>query len=413
MIRERLCIGVFLLLVMSTTGIEGQELALHEGDRVVFYGDSITAQRLYTRFAEDFVLTRYPQMHISFWNSGVPGDTVDGGYTGNMPTRLKRDVVPHQPTVVTIMLGMNDGYYMDFNPKYLDVFKGGYSKLLDGLQGETPSPRITLISPTPYDEVTHGTEFAHYNETVSHYSSAVKELAASSHFGLSDFNKVETDLLNAGLRKNKSLAALLILDRIHPAEASHWVLAAALARSWGVSPIVSNVRLDAALGKTLTAENTQVSDLKVSDGRLGWTQTDNALPLPLPLDDGMIQYVLSISDLADMDRQLLCVKSLQAARYTLKIDGKKISSFTREQLSTGVNLALYATPMESQAKDVDGIELKRARLDEAHFIIAIENPKIANDADATRAIAAKDAALAAEQRETAQPKPHQFELSPE
>jgi len=53
---------------------------------------------------------------------------------------------------------MNDGYYMDFNPKYLEVFKSGYGKLLDGLQGESPAPRITLISPTPYDEVTHGTE---------------------------------------------------------------------------------------------------------------------------------------------------------------------------------------------------------------------------------------------------------------
>jgi len=57
---------------------------------------------------------------------------------------------------------------------------------------------------------------------------------------------------------------------------------------------------------------------------------------------------------------------------------------------------------KAQARGVDGIELKRTRLDEAHFILAIENPKISNDADATRAIEAKDAALAAEQRAAAQ-----------
>jgi len=413
MIRERWWIGVLVLLTISATGSGGQEFALHEGDRVVFYGDSITAQRLYTRFVEDFVLTRYPQMHISFSNAGVPGDTVYGGYTGDVPTRLARDVLPHQPTVVTLMLGMNDGYYMDFNPKYLEVFKDGYRKLLDSLQGETPAPRITLITPTPYDEVTHGTEFAHYNETVSHYSGAVKELAVASHLGFTDFNQVETELLNGGLRKDSSLAALLVPDRIHPAEASHWVMAAAIARSWGLSPMVSSVQLDAALGGTDAAENTQVSDLRVSDGKLNWMQIDKALPLPLALDDGMIRFVMSISDLAEMDRQLLRVKGLAAPRYALKIDGKKIASFTREELSSGVNLALYATPMENQAKGVDGIELKRARLDEAHFILAIEDPKVVNDADAARAMVAKDAALAAEQRNAAQPKPHHFELSPE
>jgi lysophospholipase L1-like esterase len=412
MIRERLGIALLALMAIGMRS-RAQELALHDGDRVVFYGDSITAQRLYTRFVEDFVLTRYPRMHVTFWNAGIPGDTVYGGYTGDMPTRLKRDVLPHQPTEVTIMLGMNDGYYMAFNQKYLDVYKDGYRKLLDALQSGLPATRVTLLSPTPYDEITHGAEFANYNQVVSRHSTFVKELAAPSHLGFSDFNQAVTNLLNSGAGKNAALAALLVPDRIHPAEASHWIMAATLARSWGLSPIVSSLRLDAATGKTVAAENTQVADLKVLDGKLQWTQTDSALPLPLQLDDAMIQFVLSISDLAAMDRQLLCVSGLLAPRYALKIDQKKIASFTREELASGVNLALFATPMESHAKGVDGIELKRTRLDEAHFILALEDPKVANDANAASALAAKDAALALEQRSEAQPKPHSFELSPE
>jgi len=50
-------------------------------------------------------------------------------------------------------------------------------------------------------------------------------------------------------QKNTSLAALLVPDRIHPSEASHWVMAAALARTWGVSPIISSVEIDAAVQK--------------------------------------------------------------------------------------------------------------------------------------------------------------------
>ena len=413
MIREHLLIALLALLAMSRSRSYGQEVTLHDGDRVVFYGDSITAQRLYTRFMEDFVLTRDPQLHVTFWNAGIPGDTVNGGYTGDMPTRLKRDLLPHQPTVITIMLGMNDGYYMAFNQKYLDVYEEGYRKLLDAVRSGAPAARVTLISPTPYDEVTHGTEFAGYNEVISRHSGFVRELAESSRLGFSDFNQVETDLLIGGKQKDSPLAALLIPDRIHPAEASHWVLAAALAHSWGLSPVVSSVQLDATLGRASAAENTQVTDLTVKDGTLQWTQTDNALPLPLQLDDGMIQFVLSISGLGAMDQQLLRVNGLPAARYTLEIDGKKIASFAREQLAAGVNLALYATPMENQAKGVDGIEIKRTRLDEARFLLTIEDPKTGNDVETLRALEAKDAALAMEQRRLAQPKPHHFELSPE
>jgi hypothetical protein len=173
------------------------------------------------------------------------------------------------------------------------------------------------------------------------------------------------------------------------------------------------VQLDAVNGRIIAIENTKVTDLNANSGTLQWTQTDNALPLPLPLDDEMVQFVLDISDLAAMDRQLLSVSSLSAARYTLKIDGHKIASITREQLSSGVNLALYATPMESQAKGVDGIEIKRTKLDEARFILAVEDAKSDNAANVMSAIETKDAALVAEQRKAAQPKSHRFELSPE
>jgi lysophospholipase L1-like esterase len=403
---------VLLALLMGFEPGHGQTLALRDGDRVVFYGDSIMAQRLYTRFVEDFVLTRYPNLHVSFVNAGVPGDTVNGGYTGDRATRLKRDLFPHQPTVVTIMLGMNDGYYMPFDPQYLDIFENGYRDLTRTIASHAPAPRITLISPTPYDEITHGTEFAHYNEVVSRNAAFVKELAASSHLAYSDFNQVETNLLNAGAQSNPKLASLLVPDRIHPGEASHWVMAGELARSWGLTPLVSSVRIDAVQRRVSEVQRAQVSGLDQKDGTLQWTQTDEALPLPLPLYDEMIQFVLELSDLAAMDQQMLRVDGLSAAQYTLKIDGHIIGSFTRYQLGTGVNLALYATPMQSQAKGVDGIELKRMRLDETNFIMSIEDPKVPGTADATRAIEAKDAALLAEERKEAQPKSCRFELSP-
>ena len=404
---------LLIAFIASCRGVSAQQMALHDGDRVAFYGDSITAQRFYTRFVEDFLLTRYPKLHITFINAGVPGDTVNGGYTGDTPTRLKRDLFPQRPTVVAVMLGMNDGFYSPFEQKYLDIYDSGYRKLLASIETNLPGARITLLSPTPYDELTHGTEFPHYNETIGRYAEFVKGLAASSHFAFSDFYSAISNLTHAGMAKNPSLTALLIPDRIHPAEASQWVMAAALARNWAVSPVISTVHLDALQNTPPVAENARISGLTVHDGKMQWTELDGSLPLPVDLEDGLVRFVLDNSDVAAMDQQMLYVDHLAMARYTLKIDQRTIASFDRAQLASGVNLALYGTPMQNQARQVDGIEKKRTQLDEANFIVAIEQPTAPDAATATKAIVEKDAALLEEERKTAEPAAHTFELDPE
>src|SRR5436190_9846507 len=98
-----------LLAVWSAQGLRAEgNFYLHDGDRVVFYGDSITDQRLYTTFTESYVVTRFPKMNVSFVHSGWGGDRVTGGGGGSIDVRLKRDVFAYHPTVMTIMLGMND-----------------------------------------------------------------------------------------------------------------------------------------------------------------------------------------------------------------------------------------------------------------------------------------------------------------
>ena len=46
------------------------------GSLVVFLGDSITHQGLYTQYLENFFYTRYPELGIRFRNAGVAGDSI-------------------------------------------------------------------------------------------------------------------------------------------------------------------------------------------------------------------------------------------------------------------------------------------------------------------------------------------------
>src|SRR6187455_2186005 len=65
------------------------------GDTIVFLGDSITAQCLYTQYIEDYFYTRYPQLRLRFHNAGVSGDTA-----ADALARFDRDVAAYRPTFV-------------------------------------------------------------------------------------------------------------------------------------------------------------------------------------------------------------------------------------------------------------------------------------------------------------------------
>jgi len=106
LLRRVVVLLVAALALIAAAMAQGQ-FQLKDGDRVVFYGDSITEQRLYTTFVETL------------------RDRVTGGGGGPIDVRLKRDVIAYKPTVMPIMLGMNDGNYPPLGRRAVqDVFDG-------------------------------------------------------------------------------------------------------------------------------------------------------------------------------------------------------------------------------------------------------------------------------------------------
>lgn len=393
-----------------------QQFALKDGDTVVFYGDSITAQRLYTRDVEDFVLTRYPNLHVRFVNAGVPGDSTRGGYAGTMQERVQRDVAPFKPTMITLMLGMNDGGWGTGSAEIDAAFQNGYREVLGAMRKAVPGASVTLINPTPYDEITHGTEFPGYSRVIDKFADDVSGIGAELQKAgdksilLADFHRPLTGMLQRGAEQFPQLAPLIVPDRIHPSETGHWVMAAALLSAWHVSPIVSRVELNAANAEVIAKDRSTVTHLEKSKAGIRWTQLDEALPLPLDLNNAMTAVLLKTSDIAKLDQMSLRVDSLEAGQYELMIDAKPIAQFTREELKQGVNLALYKTPMLDQARGVDWDEERRNSLDLARFILAAEinqGPTSAiAEATLVRGGEEKDAAA----RTDLDPKPHNFEL---
>lgn len=358
--------------IIAGSALAAQNFYLHDGDRVTFYGDSITAQRYYTRDIQDFVETRYPTLRVEYHNAGVPGDKVTGGYAGDAAVRVARDVKPWEPTVLTVMLGMNDGDYIPPDPKVFAEYQTGYEKLLAMLRAAAPDARLTLVENTPYDEITHGTEFVGYMATTEQNAKATPALGRRENLPVVDDYLPVKQLLERAKAADPSFASLLVPDRIHPSEPLHWIMAEAVMKAWHIDPIVSNVRLSAASGVVSRSERTKVSGLVAKATGLEWDQLDEALPLPFNFDNSLMNFVLSISDLGSCDQEILAVDGLHPGEYNLMIDKTPLGSFSAEQLKSGVNLALLKTPMWHQAREYDGFLGRRSQLEDADFILLAE-----------------------------------------
>jgi lysophospholipase L1-like esterase len=397
-----------------------ESFALKDGDRVVFYGDSITEQRLYTTFAETYVVTRFPKLDVSFVHSGWGGDRVTGGGGGSIDLRLRRDVLAYKPTEMTIMLGMNDGSYRAFDERIFNTYAKGYQHIIDSVKKALPGIRITVIEPSPFDDVTQPPQFeGGYNAVLVRYSQFVKELADREKLSVADLNSPIVAALEKAKATDPNMAKKIIPDRVHPGPGGHLLMAEELLKSWNAPALVSAVVIDAGAKKVADAKGTAVSALKTGD-EISWTQLDEELPMPVDLNDPVIALAVKSSDFFQaLDQQTLKVTGLSATNYNLKIDGEEMGSFTREQLAEGINLAALPTPMAKQAAQVHKLTLKHNNI---HFeswrqiqvpFTQGNTPRVQKAAqDLMAALDEEEADVVKEQRAAAQPAPHQFQLAP-
>jgi lysophospholipase L1-like esterase len=368
--------NIFFITIVAAVGIfsgsalHAQNFYLHNGDRLTFYGDSITAQRYYTRDIQDFVETRYPSLQVMYHNAGVPGDKVTGGYAGDAAVRVARDVKPWDPTVITVMLGMNDGDYVPPDQKIFADYQSGYEKLLTMLHAAAPGARITLLENTPYDEITHGTEFAGFMATTEQNAEATPALGQRERLPVVDDYAPVKQLLERAKTADPSLAALLVPDRIHPSEPLHWVMAESVMEAWHIDPVVSAVTLSATSKAVTQSLRTQVSGVSTHADVLDWDQLDEALPLPFNFENALMNFVLKISNLASCDQEILTVNDLKPGYYKLTIDKMNVGTFSAEQLAKGINLALLKTPMWQQSREYDDALDQRSRLEDAGLILS-------------------------------------------
>ncbi|MBI4662439.1 MAG: SGNH/GDSL hydrolase family protein [Verrucomicrobia bacterium] len=185
--------------------------------KIVCMGDSITGVfyhtgglQAYPEMLEIALHKIYPKAQVTVRNAGVNGDTTRGALT-----RLDRDVLAHQPNLVTVMFGMNDmvrGSLAEFKKNLKDI----------STRCRQAGAEVLLCTQNSVMETA-----ARPGSKLAEYTHAIREVGREESLGV-----VDCYALYEAVRARDPLEwTLLHSDEIHPNMDGHKVFASAIAQS--------------------------------------------------------------------------------------------------------------------------------------------------------------------------------------
>lgn len=367
-ISFKILLLLLALLPAVSPASRAAEFFFHDGDRVVFLGDSITEQRLYTTYIEAYTLTRFPHWKLAFRNAGWSGDTswlrfrystdekalfaaADAEQLRMIETAvthgLERDVLPLHPTAVTIDFGMNDHAYQAFRPDIFRTYVRSETQLTKTLQEH--GARVALLTPQPIEERRPDPQKDVRNQSLRKFSDGLKDVATDTGALFVDqFNPYMTIMLRE--RAANTNAFIGRGDSVHPAPPGHTIMAWAILKGLHAPSLVSSATIDAAHTQVTAVVDCTVSNLQAADGAISFDRLDQALPMPVATSAEPALRLAPI--LNDLSRYELLVTGLPAAHYELIIDGISAGTFSADQLANGCNLTGAPGPITEQTQRV-------------------------------------------------------------
>jgi len=324
-------------------------------ETVVFFGDGITFDGLYTVYTELVLRTRRPDVEWRFINAGQSGDALTA--PGKALERFTNDVAAHEPTLIVASFGMNDGGFAPLSEERFSKFRAGVKSLLEKTRRETGA-RLILLTPAPFDhpkagepdarpEESYGLKspFAGYDSVLAAYSGWLMGLAS----GTRDVLGVDLHTALRGhlaRRRREDLKFTLQPDRVRPNATGHMVIAATLARALGLPAMADACAVDAAAMRVLAGE---VDGLRRDGTGITFTWRSR---LPLPKDARWDAASAELEGLTDkFNAYRLRVTGLPDSEYQLWAEGTLTAHLSAQELATGVDLlGLKSFPTHKRAE---------------------------------------------------------------
>lgn len=327
---RRLVVGT--VLVLCAAGARAAEpragVALRDQETVVFYGDSITEQNLYSAYLETFFASRFPNRRIASFNLGWGGDTARGG-----GRRFGRDVAPVEPTLVFVNFGMNDGGYQPFQQSVYDAHLASQQELADEIAKTGARQVLFTTSPIDPDRRPDG---AAYNGMLSRMADGIIRLG--SELGIPVIDLFHPMLEVQQRAQEKEPGFTMIPDSIHPDPVGHLVMAYLAMRGIDAPRVVGEITVEG--DKVVTRGGASASAVRPLYGGTELGLELQFLPFYVPPPARPALRLVPLEDEPNRFRLRADVGTAGADRWVLSVHGVTAGTFTPRELAAGVDLAL-------------------------------------------------------------------------
>jgi lysophospholipase L1-like esterase len=305
--------------------------------RVAIIGDSITEQKLYSRFIETYLLACTGRKDIKCFQFGWSGETASG-----FKQRLENDLSVFHPTVATTCYGMNDGHYVPYAEAIGADYEANMRAVLTGLK-KVGVTSVVAGTPGAVDTkyfVKPGATADQYNDSLARLGAIDKKLAAEFHTGFADVHSEMIDAMTKAKSKLGPDYDVCGRDGVHPGPNGHVLMAAAFLKGLGLAGNIGDITVDMHGASTAT-DGHQASG---SNGVANVTSTK----WPFFLDPAMKSILPFCNFNEALNRFTLRVKNLDAAKAKVTW-GTETKEFSKEQLTAGLNLndAFEKSPFEN------------------------------------------------------------------
>lgn len=328
--------GILVLLLLSSF-TSAQESAkgsvLKKGHRVAIVGDSITEQKLYSKFIETYLTLCLSDLDLHVLQLGWSGETAPG-FLG----RMNNDLLPWKPDVVTTCYGMNDGGYRAYD----ESIGKQYLAAMTDIVGRLKKSGATVVvggpgavdfnffrNPKTKPEV--------YNDNLSHLSGLAKKLAETEGFPHADVfgaMMAAQEKAKAALGQNYDVCGK---DGFHPGPNGHLLMAYAFLKGMGLDGQIGSITVDLK-GKAASSEGHKIVGEETGKVELESSRYPFCFIGDEKSSGGTKSILPFVPFNADLNRLTLVVKNLDGASAKVTW-GAASKSFSREELQKGINLA--------------------------------------------------------------------------
>jgi lysophospholipase L1-like esterase len=327
-----------LLIAISWT-VSAAEPVLKPGDRVAVVGDSITEQKLYSKYVEAYLLACSGVPDLKVFQYGWSGERANG-----FADRLENDCAGFQPTVVTLCYGMNDGSYQPYNDQIGSAYESNMRRVLAGL-AKIGVRSIVVGSPGAVDQnffrpgTTMGDRPSHvaYNDNLAHLRDIDKQLAAEHKQPFANVHDAMYETMKKAQEAMGSKYPVCGGDGFHPGPNGQLIMAYAFLKGLGADGNIGEITVD------MKEKGAASAGHKVTDAKAGSiTLESTRWPFCFDGDGKAPSSTRSITPFLpfnqDLNRLTLKVTGLDTPKGVVTW-GTKTKEFTKEQLAAGINLA--------------------------------------------------------------------------